>query len=287
MFDTFESSARGGKPRHLFLFGRQAVAWRYSSGQKNVVIAGKTYLAAPIERSEIKQTIEKPQDQITITFPYNRDPAATETPVTQALGDNWHPYIPSDTITVVCMAFHEGDPDAQAIVEWQGIVQQPKFTDGQLELTCVPNSAIDRAKFQGPKFQTGCWKTVYGTGVRGCNLDPAPLTTAGTLTAVDGLAVTAAEFVGLTLSLAGGALWWTRSDGIVERRSIMGYDGSTGRVTLLYGAADLAVGLDVQARPGCERTWAACTARDNTINYGGAIYKPVDNPYNGTSMSWS
>ena len=79
-------------------------------------------------------------------------------------------------------------------------------------------------------------------------------------------------------------MWWTRSDGIVERRTIIDHSGDV--ITLLYGGAELAVGLAVTARPTCPGTWAACSARSNTVNYGGAIYKPVNNPYDGQSMSW-
>lgn len=284
MFDAFETSLRGGKPGHLFIFTRQSLAWRYASGDRDVVIGGNTYLAAPIERSEIKQTIEKPQDQITINFPYVRDPGATELPVTQPLGDNWHPYVPSDVIGVICMAYHANDPDAQALVEWMGRVAQPKFTDGNLELTCKPTGSTDRAQRKGPKWQKACWKTTYSTGPRGCNLVKADFQLAATVTAISGLSITAAEFGTAPLNLAGGAFSWTRADGVVEQRPIMAHSGST--ITLLYGGNDLAVGTACTALPDCARTWSACVARNNTINYGGAIYKPIKNPYQGQSMSW-
>lgn len=284
-FKAFESSRRSGKPTHLFLFGRQANAWRFTNADRALTLGGKTYTSAPISRSAIKQTIEKAQDNVTITLPYSMDPNAIELPVTQSLGDNWHPYIPSDPISVMCMATHLNDPDQELAVQWIGYVQQPKFTDGQLELTCVPPGQISKAMYQGAKWQTSCWKTVYSTGIRGCNLVSANFEATATLTDVNGLTVTAAEFNGLALSLAGGEMWWARSDGLIERRSIMAHNGST--ITLLYGAADIAIGLAVTVRPACERTFAACTARNNTDNYGGAIYKPVANPYNGQSMSWT
>lgn len=285
MFKDFELSARGGRPRRLFVFMRQAVAWRYTNADRDAVIGGNTYLAAAIVRSEIKQTIEKPQDQITITFPYVRDPAATELPVTQALGDNWHPYVPSDKISVTCMAYHAGDPDLETIVEWMGQVSQPKFTDGQLELTCKPRGNMDKALRRGPKWQRACWKSTYSTGIRGCNLVRADFEIAATLTAVDGLALTAAEFATAPFDLAGGELSWTRSNGIIERRPIMSHTGDT--ITVLYFGDELATDLAVVALPDCPHTWAACLARDNTINYGGAIYEPNEDAFDGQSMSWS
>lgn len=283
MFDDFELSRRGGKPIHLFRFTRQGVVWRIANYERDLTIGGFTYTGAPISRTEIKQTIETAQDSITITLPYNRDPNNTD-PATQSLGDNWHPYVPSDTVGVVCMATHLNDPDQQVIVEWMGQIGQPKFTDGQLELTCVQASSIGKAQRQGPNWQIACWKTVFSTGLRGCNLDRVALTTTTTLSAVNGLTLTAAAFNGLPLSLAGGALQFTNSAGLVERLSIMAHSGAS--ITLLSGAAGLTTGVVVSVCPSCERTWAACIARGNTGNYGGAIYKPVQNPYNGQSMSW-
>ena len=281
-FEALEIGRFTGRPLRLFVFQRQALIWRYCTGDRNVVIGGNTYFAEAIDRSEIRQTAERAKDDLTITMPYLRDPGAPAFPATQALGDNWHPYIPHDTIAVTCLAAHYGDTGAPA-VEWSGIVTQPAFTDTELTLTCTPGPAIARARNQGPKFQRACWKTVYSTGLRGCNLALGAFEVADTLSAVAGLNVTAAGFATAPLALDGGWLEWTRGDGLVERRSIMAHSGDT--VTLLYGAAALAAGLAVTARPGCPRTWAACEARGNTINYGGSVYKPGKDPTQAP-MSW-
>lgn len=283
MFSTRELSRFLGRPVHLFVFTRQSLAWRFCGADRDLTVGGQTYLGAQIERSEIKQTVERAKDKITITLAYLRDPAAAELPVTQSLGDLWHPYAPSDPVYVTCLAAHAGD-DGDPAVEWIGQVTQPAYTDVELTLTCEPVSDIQRARNQGAKWQRGCWKTVYSTGLRGCNLDPAPYTVAAELAAVDGLTLTAVAFAGAAQNLAGGTLSWTRADGIVERRSIMAHEGET--IVVLYGAADLAAGLAVSAVAGCPQTWAACAARGNTVNFGGAIYKPVENPMDGRSMSW-
>lgn len=284
MFEDFELSLRGGRPRHLFVFTRQALSWRHCSGARDVTIAGNTYLAAPIVRSEIKQTVEKPQDQVTISFPYLRDPAATELPVTQALGDNWHPYVPADTVGVVCMAYHANDPDLQTVVEWTGRVAQPKFTDGKLELVCQPSKSLMNTLRRGPKWSRSCWKVPYAPAPRGAGLVRADYEIPAVLSAMTGLSLTAAEFATAPYSLAGGELSWTRTDGIIERRSIMSHVGDT--VTILYGGLELAVGASVVALPGCPHTWAAYAARGITINYGGSVYMPIDDAYDGQSMSW-
>lgn len=284
MFDTIERSRFLGRPVRLFVFTRQGLVWRYCTAPQDLTIGGVTYLAAQIDRSEIRQTVERAKDKIQIKLAYLRDPNAANYPATQPLGDNWHPYTPSDTIRVVCLATHIGDTDPPA-VEWMGIVSQPEFSDVELTLTCEPGTAIAQALQQGPKWQKGCWKTVYSTGPRGCGLDPDAFAVAATLSGASGLKLTAAAFVAAPLPLAGGWVEWVRTDGLIERRSIMSHTGTSVRV--LYGAADFAVGLAVVARPACEQTWSACGKRfpDPQNHFGGAIYKPVKDP-SEDSMSW-
>lgn len=424
-FKAFETSARSGKPAQFFLFGRQGLSWRFTNAARDITVGGKTYIACAISRTEIKETIEKAQDNVTITLPCSLDPNCAEPPPTQAFCNNWQPTVPTDPVSVICMAMHLDDPDQEMAVQWIGVVQQPKFDDnaGTLALTCVPPGQIAAAMYQGAKWQVACWKSVYSTGLRGCNLvaggidvpdvvtaisgstvtaakwehpprsfvggnaswsvptaynstvsalsgsvatlsdasgivvgtvidwtggsgnvtgiagndvtlssvaglavssavnwTGAPntphtanitaasgstltfdnvvdiavgmtvtattvaLQTATTLMAVDGLVLTSPDFEGLPLSLAGGDLAWVRGNGLLERRSIVAHAGST--ITLAWGDPDIVAGLAVVVRPGCNHTWADCKARGNTINYGGSSYKPINNPYNGQSMSW-
>lgn len=279
---TLDATLFGRRPIRLFVFTRQMKVWRFCNADRDITIGANTYTAAQIDRSEIRQTAERAKDKITITMAYLRDPAAVDVPATQSLGDQWFPFVPSSTITVVCMTTHVGDADPPA-VEWMGQVTQPKFSDVELELTCEPTGGTDRVRNQGAKWQRACWKTVYSTGLRGCNLDPAAFEVAATLSGVSGLTLTASAFSGTAFTLAGGSLSWVNGDGLTERRQIMTHTGSS--ITVLYGSPDFANGLAVTALPGCERTWEACSARNNTVNYGGSIYKPAKDP-TGDSMSW-
>jgi hypothetical protein len=349
----------GGRPRHLFAFSIQSLTLRYAASQVDITVGDDMYLASAIERSEVKETAEKPQDQITVTLPYNRNPAAAS-PVTQPLGDLWHPYIPSDTVRVVCMTYDAAQPAAAPDVDWTGVVAQPKFTDGQLELTCIPGSMIDRARYQGPKWSVNNWKNIYSQGPRGGNLIAEAIPVPGTVTAVSGNDVTAAAFTppqrtfvggvatwtdsaaaphtanitaaadttltlddvtgievgtvvtayttaisidgpitainglqvtvpaaaGAPFPLLGGDVQWTRTNGVVERRSIVNVDSSGTVLTLHYAGPDLAVGTVLHARPGCDNSWDAWASRGRSLDYGGSVYMPVASPYDGQSMSW-
>lgn len=286
-FDVLENSRFLGRPVRLFRFDLQGQVWRFAQSDRDVEAGGVTWLAAQIGRDDIRQTFERAKDQLKIRFGYLRDPNAPvgTLPATQSLGDVWHPYAPSSAVRVMCLATHIGDTDPP-VLEWSGEVRQPRFTDVELELTCVPGNARSEARNQGMKFQRACPKTVYSTGVRGCNLDPAGFTIAATLTGISGLTLTAPEFGTAPHSLLQGWLSWTRTNGVVERRTIVDHTGST--VRLLYGGAELASGLAVTVLPNCPGTFAACAARrdDPELHYGGAIYEPLENPHEGGSMSW-
>lgn len=281
-FNLLELGRFTGRPVHLFIFRRQGLTWRFAQGDRDVVVGDHTYIAAQISRSEIQQTVERNKDEIKITFACLLDPAAAEYPATQSLGDVWRPYIPSDPITVTCLATHYGDTDPP-LVEWMGEVTGPAFSDTECELTCEPGTSGD-ARNQGAKWQRGCWKTVFSTGIRGCNLDPEAVQVEGTLSAMSGLTLTSTAFAASAFNLRGGTIAWERDDGVVEERPIMAHSGST--VQVLYGGTGLAASRAFTALPGCPGDWAACEAFGNTENYGGAIYKPVKNPHDGVSMSW-
>lgn len=280
MFSLRELSRFLGEPIHLFVAQRQTKVWRFNSTSEDLVIGGETYLGAQMERDDIRVTVEQAKDKLSIRCAFIRDPNATDLPVTQEFGSQWWPYIPSSPVMITCLSAHHDEDEV--VFDFSGQIMQPKFTDTQLELICEPTDGRTKNRNQGAKWQRSCWKSVYSTGIRGCNL--APINYDATLTAASGLTLTAPEFASATFNLAGGSLMWTNGDGLTERRMIMTHSGST--ITVLYGAPDLAVDLEVVARPNCPRTWAACEARGNLINYGGAIYKPSKDPLK-ESMSWS
>ncbi|MDH7453589.1 DUF2163 domain-containing protein [Luteimonas composti] len=363
-FDTGAAAPWLGNPVHLFIIRRQHITHRLASGTRDVVVGEHTYYAAQIERDAIRQTAERAKDRLKIRMAYLTDPAADEYPITQAIGDWWRPHIPNDPITVVCLATEYGAIDPPR-VEWTGWAVGPSYTDTQLELTCDPNPPHGNNQNQGPKWQRACWKTVYSTGIRGCNLPEhgyastvtlsgasgTTLTAAafagphkrtlvggritwldedealheraitahagttvtiagaiddmpadaevtlytrgfwvhGEVDAIDGLVLTVPDFIGTEFSLLGGTLYWVRPDGLREERPVMGHNQATGAVTLLWGGDGLEEGLAVSALPNCPNTWAACAARrpDPELHFGGAIYKPVQDPITqGVSMSW-
>lgn len=284
MLDRF-----GRRKVRLFRFAYQGRVWLLAQSDRNVITgAGTVWTAAPIERDDIRLTAEPAKDRLAIRIRYLRDPAAplAARPATQSLGDLWHPWIPTDTVGVMCLEHIEGSGDPPK-VQWIGHVAQPSFTDVELELSCEPGSALSRAADQGPRVQRACWKAVYSTGPRGCNLVRADFETTAALESVAGLYLTAPEFDGLEIGLLGGTCEWSDASGIRHGRMITSHAGATIRIH--FGGPGLGNGTNVLVFPNCEQTWDACAKRrpDPQNHYGGAIYLPVENPMSGgVSMSW-
>lgn len=110
-----------------------------------------------------------------------------------------------------------------------------------------------------------------------------PLWKLATITAVDGLTLTADAFGDFPSGrLAGGFIEWARSDGLIERRSIDSHTGTS--IVIDYGAADLAEDLQLKAYPGCNQTWTDCQFYANEKNYGGELHMPGRDYYDGNPV---
>lgn len=279
MFGLREISRFLGRPVQLVRFDLGPLSWGFTSGDVPVVVEGLAYVPSGISRGAVRETTEVAKNRLTITMPVALDPAAIDPPPTQGFAGIWRPFPPSGTVRVTCMSLHRGDTDADVVVDWMGRVAQAEFTDTKLTLTCDNSRARHRVASGGARCQRACDRVVYKQGLGECNLDPGLYAIPATLTAAAGLTITAPEFGTSALPMDGGWVEWTRADGLVERRTIMAHSGNT--LTLDYGAADLAPGLELVGWPGCAHNWAACSARNNTDNYGGVFHLPTKNPWNG------
>ncbi|WP_039731437.1 phage BR0599 family protein [Pseudoxanthomonas sp. GW2] len=279
MFKLRELSRFLGRPVQLVRFDLGPLSWGYTAGDTPVELDGLTYVPSGISVSAVRETTEVAKNRVTITLPIALDPNAPNPPPTQAFAGIWRPYPPARKVIATVMSMHRGDADAEVVVNWRGRVAQPEFTDTLLTLTCNNTRARHRGAGGGHRCQRACDLVVYGQGPGECNLDKDLFAIPFTLTAASGLTITAPEFGTSSLPMDGGWVEWMRPDGLIEERTIMAHSGDT--LTLEYGAADLAEGLEGTAWPGCAHNWEACAARDNTDNYGGVFHLPTKNPWSG------
>ncbi|HXD37022.1 MAG TPA: phage BR0599 family protein [Rhodanobacter sp.] len=266
-----DASVADGQPLKLVIFTRATKFWRYTDADRVIFHDGNAYANTPIKVSEINDGGEQNKVSIKITLPK-----------TATVADNWRPYPPADPIGVTIMTQHYGETDF--LVDWIGRIIQPHFDDTTLTLTSEPSATMARRGGGGRTWQRGCDLLLYSQGIGMCNVVKADHALPATLTGVSGLTLAADEFATLPDGrLAGGYVEWTRSDGLLDRRSIDSHTGTT--VTIEYGSPDLVAALDVTAYPGCNQTWADCSYYENTDNYGGELWIPGRDYYDGNPVN--
>lgn len=263
-----EQSLLGGQPVKYFRFTRGAVHWYYTLGPVARTFMGETWLPSDIDHDNIQDGGETQQQTLEITM-------SKTTPV----ASNWRPYPPADTIMITIWTQHEGEDDAE--IDWIGRCLSPKFDNTTLTLQSEPTHTAANNAGNGPTLQRVCDLTLFSDG---CGVDLAAHALDSTITAVNGLTLTASEFAAFPSGrLARGWIEWTRAaDGIVDRRDIVSHAGSS--IVISTGAQDLAVGLVVSAAPGCSGTWDDCSYYDNTDNLGAELFMPGRNYYDGNPI---
>jgi len=262
-----ETSAATGVPVQLFKFTRGTVEWCYTTADRDMVVDGRTFVPAPISHSEINDGGESNKVSITITMPK-----------TLPVAGNWRPYSTRDTVAVTVWTQHEGETDW--LVDWIGRVISPEFDDTRLRLRSEPSATTAKRGGRGRICQRPC-DHIWGS--EGCGVDPAEHELPATLDAVTGLSLQSTSFLLVPSGrLAGGWIQWVRSDGVTDYRNIEAHSGDT--ITIDESAADLAAALAVSAFPGCAQTWEDCEYYENTDNYGGYLYMPTRNFYDGNPV---
>lgn len=251
----------------LFRFTRQHLHWHYTSADRVIELDGQDFLPAPISHTGITDGGDANKVSIRITLPRTLPVAA-----------NWWPWPPGDVIVATIWTKDVGED--QAFVDWIGRVVAPQFTGNELTLVSEPNSTTARRGGKGRVLGRGCDHILFSAG---CGVDPADHALPATLDGVAGLTLAATAFLALPSGrLAGGWIEWEREDGLIERRSIAQHTGNA--IVIDYGADELAPDLEVTAYPGCAQTWEDCEYYENTENYGGWLYRPTRNFYDGNPV---
>ncbi|WP_458068629.1 phage BR0599 family protein [Rhodanobacter sp. BL-MT-08] len=261
-----------GKPYKLYRFTRSTVSWYHTDADRPIVYLGNIYLPVPISHTEIQDGSETNQASITITLPK-----------TAAVAANWRPEPPCDAVSVTILTQHFGESDYLA--NWVGRIVGAQFTDTNLVLTTEPTLTTAKRAGGGRTWQRPCDLLLYSQGNGRCNVDKTLHALPFTLSGVSGFSLTADAFGTLPSGrLAGGWIEWTRpSDGLTLRRSIDSHGGNT--ITVTFGGAELIDGLEGTAYPGCGQDWDDCTYYNNTDNYGGELWMPGRNYYDGNPVS--
>lgn len=263
-----ETALLGGQPRQLFRFVLGDKSWLYTNTDAPEVFNGETYdVGRGIAHGKINEGGESKKATVSITMPKDLPVAAL-----------WRTYPPSGTVGVTIWTQHEGEDDY--VVDWVGRVVSPSFDDTKLTLSSDASRSMARRNGRGRRFQRSCDLLWGSQGVGMCNVDVEAHALDVTLDNGSGVTLQCASFLAYPSGrLAGGWIQWTRADGTLERRDIIGHIGNG--VTLIYGDADLVGGLHARVYPGCGQEWSDCVYFENEDNYGGELFMPGRNYWDG------
>lgn len=249
----------------LFRFARQDRQWHYTSANRAISFAGNEFQPAAISHDRISDGGDSGRRELKITLPKNLDVCS-----------NWWPWPPGDTIMATVWTLEDGEP----FVDWIGRVISPRFNATTLELVSDPAAVSADHGSRGRVAQRGCGHILYDAG---CQVDPAEHELPAVLTGVSGFTLSAPAFLLVPSGrLAGGWVQWEGVNGFTERRSINSHSGNT--IVIDYGAAGLEPDLEVLAYPGCAMDWESCEYYENTDNYGGWLYRPDRDYFDGNPV---
>lgn len=263
-FDAVERSASNGAPIEFFTFSRDFQAWRYTSADRAIDVAGATYDPRAISRSGVESSQEVARSTLTITAPRDLEVA-----------ELYRLAPPSLPVMLTVQQWHDGD--GELVVVWTGRVVTVEWGRGAaVEITCEPiQSAVRRVGLRRA-YQRGCAHVLYGPD---CRVNATAYRIDTTVDAVTGK--TASIGAAATKPdgyFAGGFLEYLDGAGVIERRFITDHTGPA--LTLSASPAGLGPGDAVKLFPGCDHLLATCSAKfGNELNFGGMPYIPQKNPF--------
>lgn len=275
VYSIRERSWEDGAPVEYYVFMRDTETWRYNTSDRvlsrNEAGVLHDYLPLSISREGIQQGAERNKLTLNVHVPRSADVVRL-----------WHPIPTSAPVALTIYGGHVGDGDE--VVTWIGRVVAPKFRPEVVTLLGEPTTTLARKSGQVQSWQRGCMHVLYKQGDGLCNANREDFAVEGVIEASSGVTVQSASFADIPDGrLAGGYIEWTTPSGTVERRSINTHDGNI--ITVIYGSAELPVGTEFAAYPGCRHNWDDCQGFfNNGVNYGGDLYSPERSPFNGNPV---
>lgn len=187
---------------------------------------------------------------------------------------------PSETIRLVVRRMHLGEDETP--IYWIGTVSNVKrgSSPAEAEIVGQPLAASFRRTGLRLCWTKECPHFLYDTQ---CRVDPEAYVVPAVVQVLTGNTLTLDTVGGKPDDwFKGGFVTWIADldSGTIERRMV---EQQTGTLLTIFGLTDrLAVGQQVKAYPGCNRTPDVCESKyDNIPNYGGFQYMPGESPFEG------
>lgn len=285
---AYEQHAFSGRPVLLYEFFRVSngttYSWYYTNGDRNVFYNGVEWKKTNISDDGVRLSAEAASTDLVVTMP-----------ITEPFCDQFrlNGTTPSDTVWLRVRRVHVGDIDgidgdtptvlADALLVWQGTVNGINQTDNlTAKVRCSMVSASLRRSGLRYGYQKNCPHILYMSNT--CRMNKADFLIPATVTAIDGLTISAAEFDAQDDGwFNGGFIEYILPSGMMERRMIVSHVGAD--ITITGLPVGMAVDDVISAYPGCDRTIDTCVAKFNNLaNFGGFPHSPGRNPFDGNPV---
>ncbi|MCC6425654.1 MAG: phage BR0599 family protein [Phycisphaerales bacterium] len=264
-FSAQEISVEAGQPIELFDFRIGTDAYQWTTNPVAVTYSAITYQPMEIKREALAFSPDERAEALKITVP-------ASAPLVRRFINS----VPGQRTTLSIFRVHRNDGANEVIQVFKGVAQTVAFTLNGLtaEIATVPITAELANSIPRFAFSSVCNHVLYDqactvaqslfrhnddvTSVSGDNISVQGLSAKG-----DGWAT------GGYIALASG-----------EFRQILAHTGNTVRVLLPFPSSPL--GQTVEVFAGCDHSKTTCDTKfSNGINFGGFIYVPLRNPFEG------
>lgn len=284
----YEQHPFSGRPIQLYEFLRTSNGvdyfWRYNTSDRDLKYSGAIWKAVPISDSGVRLSSEAASTDLTVTMP-----------IAEEFCDQFRlsGTVPSDTVWLRIRRVHAGDIEGldggdpeivwDALVTWIGTVNGiSQTTELEAQVGCSMLATSFKRGGLRYGYQPNCPHVLYAPHT--CKVDKEAFRIVATVTAIDGLTVSAAEFgVQPEGWFNGGFLEYFLPSGMLERRMVLRHTGSD--VDLAGLPAGMQVGDIIAGFPGCDLTVDTCVSKFNNLdNMGGFPHTPGRNPFDGNPV---
>lgn len=260
-YAALETSAYSGQPVELYRFTSGTRKWLYTSADAPFIYLAETYQPYPFKRGAFRATQQMTKAGLELNTP-------RDTPFIVDM-------LASPLIDVVHVSiFRRHRADSEVIQYWAGRVSGIRLNGGEAVISAEPRGLCLGGIGLHRPAQRLCPHALYGVG---CKVSEAAFAESGTLVSWSGAEVVSGVFAGH----ADG--WWTGGkialDGVL--RFIVGHASDT--LILIAPVPGLPQNASFVAYPGCNHGTDCDTKFSNTLNFGGARWFPIKNPFTGDS----
>lgn len=267
-FDQFETSDSSGSAVELYLIRIGSESFAYTNYTQILEHAGDTYLPAPITRSKPTVSPSKPGAEIELFLP-------TDDEITSPVANAWVARAPEGLTTLTIFKRHMEDPAEEVVTFYAGDVTGTRYARNTKQVVLKSKSLDDLIAKQGPRQDNGssCGHQLYDGQ---CQVNPVLFTQTAQVTAVsaNGLVYTIPGLSAPTAAWKSGRM---KLNGGFDERMIIDQSGDD--FTIKTPVPGIQSGDLVDLSEGCARNMDACVLFANIENYGGAPYRPIENPF--------